>query len=73
MLIDVIFLRLASVLSTEAEDVTVIPGWSTLNTGKPPLDNVLDYLVARRPSKYSSESRPELRISAPYSPYRTTC
>ena len=68
MLIDVIFLRLASVLSTEAEDVTVIPGWSTLNTGKTSLDNVLDYLVARRPSKYSSESRPALCISAPCCP-----
>ena len=53
MLIDVIFLRLASVLSSEEEDVTVIPGWNALNTGRAALEGVIDYLVARRPSKYS--------------------
>ena len=53
MLIDVIFLRLASVLSSEADEVTVVPGWNGLNTGRPSLENVVDYLVARRPAKYS--------------------
>ena len=53
MLIDVILLRLASVLSSDVDDMTIVPGWNALNTGRPSLEGVIDYLVARRPSKYS--------------------
>ena len=59
MLVDVIFLRLASMLSTDTDSLSIIPDWTTLNTppdGKLSLEGVIDYLVAKRPSKYSGKS-----------------
>ncbi|RDX46782.1 hypothetical protein OH76DRAFT_1355485 [Lentinus brumalis] len=56
MLIDVIFLRLASVMSTDADNLSVIPDWTALNTspgGRPSLEGVIDYLITKRPAKYS--------------------
>ncbi|KAI0756420.1 hypothetical protein C8Q80DRAFT_1278262 [Daedaleopsis nitida] len=58
MLIDVIFLRLAAVTSTDADNLAIIPDWSALNTapgpgGRPTVEGVIDYLIAKRPSKYS--------------------
>ena len=60
MLIDVIFLRLASVTSTDADNLAIIPDWTALNTargpdGKVSLEGVIDYLITKRPSKYSGE------------------
>ncbi|KAH9932090.1 uncharacterized protein BXZ73DRAFT_90022 [Epithele typhae] len=56
MLIDVLFLRLASVLSAESaeDDVSIVPDWSGLAHGRRPLEGVADYLVAKRPKRYSS-------------------
>lgn len=61
MLIDVIFLRLASVMSTDADNLSVIPDWIALNTspgGRPSLEGVIDYLITKRPAKYSGERAP---------------
>lgn len=63
MLIDVIFLRLAAVTSTEADNLAIIPEWTALNTapgpaGRPSLEGVVDYLITKRPSKYSGEQLP---------------
>ena len=66
MLVDVIFLRLASVLSTDADSLSIVPDWTALNTppdGKPSLERVVDYLVAKRPSKYSGKT-PEAAVCA---------
>ena len=63
MLIDVIFLRLAAVTSTEADNLAIIPEWTALKTapgpaGRPSLEGVVDYLITKRPSKYSGEQLP---------------
>ena len=66
MLVDVIFLRLASVLSTDEDRLSIVPDWTALNTppdGKPPLEGVMDYLVAKRPSKYSGR-HPQVPVCA---------
>lgn len=58
LLIDVIFLRLASVTSTDVDNLVVIPDWTALNTGpegRPSLEGVIDYLITKRPAKYSGE------------------
>lgn len=60
MLIDVIFLRLASVTSTDTDNLAIIPEWTALNTAsgpdvRPSLEGVIDYLITKRPSKYSGE------------------
>ncbi|TBU29777.1 hypothetical protein BD309DRAFT_654178 [Dichomitus squalens] len=56
MLIDVIFLRLASVLSTDQDSLSIVSDWTALNTSldsRHSLQGVIDYLIAKRPSKYS--------------------
>ncbi|KAM5539983.1 hypothetical protein V8D89_006486 [Ganoderma adspersum] len=56
ILVDVIFLRLASVLSTDTDRLSIVPDWTALNTppdGKLSLERVIDYLITKRPSKYS--------------------